>query len=241
MTAGGAGVADDRLAAHVEDLRARLPSEQFSIVIEAPFVVIGDEGPAEVQQRADQTVNFAIRLLKKDYFGKNRTQIIDIWLFKDKASYRKHCSELFDLTPSTPYGFYSREKRALIMNIATGGGTLVHEIVHPFMESNFPQCPAWFNEGLASLYEQCDEREGKIERLPNWRLRGLQSAIRAGTTRDFRSLCETSTRESTMTPADCITPKPVTSATCCRNGDCFAPITTASAATSPATRPDLKR
>jgi len=28
---------------------------------------------------------------------------------------------------------------------------LVHEIVHPFMRANFPECPAWFNEGLASL------------------------------------------------------------------------------------------
>ena len=40
------------------------------------------------------------------------------------------------------------------MNIATGGGTLVHEIVHPFMAANFEQCPSWFNEGLGSLYEQ---------------------------------------------------------------------------------------
>ena len=25
----------------------------------------------------------------------------------------------------------------------TGGGTLVHEIVHPFLRANFPECPAW--------------------------------------------------------------------------------------------------
>ena len=31
---------------------------------------------------------------------------------------------------------------------------LVHEMVHPFMDADFPACPAWFNEGLASLYEQ---------------------------------------------------------------------------------------
>ena len=34
------------------------------------------------------------------------------------------------------------------MNISTGGGTLVHEIVHPFIEANFPACPPWLNEGL---------------------------------------------------------------------------------------------
>ena len=31
-------------------------------------------------------------------------------------------------------------------------------MVHPFVEANFPDCPAWFNEGLGSLYEQCAER-----------------------------------------------------------------------------------
>ena len=40
------------------------------------------------------------------------------------------------------------------MNIGPGPGTLSHELVHPYMEANFPNVPAWFNEGLASLYEQ---------------------------------------------------------------------------------------
>jgi hypothetical protein len=75
------------------------------------------------------------------------------------------------------------------MNIATGGGTLVHEIVHPLMEANFPACPAWFNEGLASLYEQCAEREGEIVGLTNWRLAGLQEALDAGRVPGFAALC----------------------------------------------------
>jgi hypothetical protein len=63
------------------------------------------------------------------------------------------------------------------MNIDTGGGTLVHEIVHPFMAANFPVCPAWFNEGLASLYEQSGENRGRIWGRTNWRLAGLQDVI----------------------------------------------------------------
>ena len=51
--------------------------------------------------------------------------------------------------------------------VATGGGTLVHEIVHPFMRANFPECPAWFNEGMGSLYEQCSEVNGRIAGLTN--------------------------------------------------------------------------
>jgi len=85
----------------------------------------------------------------------------------------------------------SRSSEAL--NIATGGGTLVHEIVHPFMAANFPSCPAWFNEGLGSLFEQSVEREGHIAGLPNWRLPGLKHAIRRGTVPSFRELTHTST------------------------------------------------
>ena len=99
--------------------------------------------------------------------------------------------KLFNEEPGTPYGYYSDEHKALIMNIATGGGTLVHEIVHPFMDTNFPDCPAWFNEGLASLYEQCNERNGHIIGMTNWRLAGLQEAIRRKKVPEFSYLTAT--------------------------------------------------
>ena len=75
------------------------------------------------------------------------------------------------------------------MNIATGGGTLVHEIVHPFMEANFPECPPWFNEGLGSLYEQCGDEAGHIHGFTNWRLAGLQAAIGNNKVPAFEKLC----------------------------------------------------
>jgi hypothetical protein len=81
------------------------------------------------------------------------------------------------------------------MNIATGGGTLVHEMVHSFMGSNFPACPSWFNEGLASLYEQCGAKNGKIYGYTNWRLAGLQKAIREKRVPEFKELCSTTTHQ----------------------------------------------
>jgi hypothetical protein len=66
------------------------------------------------------------------------------------------------------------------MNIGTGTGTLVHELCHALIERDFPRYPTWFNEGLASLHEQCAWREGSLVGLPNWRLPALQEAIREG-------------------------------------------------------------
>jgi hypothetical protein len=171
--------------------RAPVPSPaQFSIVIQAPFVVIGDETKQEVERHGEGTVKWAVERLKQDFFHNDPTEILDIWLFKDKESYEKHTLALFGDTPTTPYGYYSSTHKALIMNIETGGGTLVHEIVHPFMEANFPDCPPWLNEGLGSLYEQCGDVKGHIYGYTNWRLPGLQQAIRSSRVPSFKSLME---------------------------------------------------
>jgi hypothetical protein len=63
------------------------------------------------------------------------------------------------------------------------------------MAANFPACPAWFNEGLGSLYEQCGDRDGRIVGFTNWRLAGLQTAIRKKQIRSFRFLCTKSDAE----------------------------------------------
>lgn len=182
---------------HVEQLDLRLKKKLamtgtrphgFFTVIQKPFVVVGDESQKAVQERATNTVKWAVDHLKRDYFLKDPEAILEIWLFKDEASYNKHTLLLFGDTPTTPFGYYSPSHKALIMNIGTGGGTLVHEIVHPFVEANFPACPAWLNEGLGSLYEQCGEEDGRIHGYTNWRLPGLQRAIRAGAVPSFKTL-----------------------------------------------------
>jgi len=194
LAAGPAlGFTVDELQRHVTALKAKLPSDDFTVVVQSPFVVIGDEPAERVKARAADTVKWAVDRLKAQYFQRDPQMIIDIWLFRDKESYEKHAEELFGAKPHTPYGYYSSQHKALVMNIATGGGTLVHEIVHPYMAANFPECPAWFNEGLASLYEQSGEEKGQIVGRVNWRLSGLQETIRAGRLQSFEDLCGTST------------------------------------------------
>lgn len=183
----------DPYDAHVADLRTRLPGEGFTIVVAKPFVVVGDNDAAVVRAHAERTVAWAIRMLKHAYFDRDPLHILDVWLFRDKASYEANVLKLWGTKPTSPYGYYTATNRALVMNIATGGGTLVHEIVHPFIESNFPRCPSWFNEGLASLYEQSAERDGGIVGLTNWRLAGLQKAIADGKLGTFERLTSTTT------------------------------------------------
>ena len=103
-------------AQHVLKLKKRLP-KGFHIHIQKPFVLIGDESPNMVVRRSRATVKWAVDHIKKIYFAKDPKRILDIWLFKHKASYNKHTWELFRDKPGTPFGYYSSTHQALIMNI----------------------------------------------------------------------------------------------------------------------------
>lgn len=184
-----------RLETHRQALAKRLEGEGFTVVVEPPFVVVGDESPAKVRARASGFLRWTVTLLEKDWFDKQPEKIIEVWLFKNERTYRRGAKRFFDDEPETPYGYYSPADRALVMNIGPGAGTLSHELVHPYMEANFPDVPAWFNEGVASLYEQPRERDGKLVGTTNWRLPGLQRQLRAADSPGLAALLATSTEE----------------------------------------------
>lgn len=180
--------------AHAAALRERW-GDGFTVVIEKPFVVVGDEPAAVVRRRAAGTVRWAVAKLKADYFEHDPDHIITVYLFRNRASYETHAEQLSGRVPHTPYGYYSPRGRMMVMNIATGGGTLVHEIVHPFVAANFPGCPAWVNEGLGSLYEQSAERDGRIVGKTNWRLAGLHRSIADDSLPTIEYLCGLTDRQ----------------------------------------------
>src|ERR1044072_8419513 len=174
------GFTDAEFAAHVEQLKKKLPSQDFTVIVQPPFVVIGDEPAADVRAHSERTVKWAVDKLKAEYFSKDPEEILDIWLFKDAASYERNAQLLFGEKPTTPCGHCWSAHRALVINISTGRGPRVPDIVPPFIQANFPGCPPWLNEGLGSLYEQSGEETGRIHGYTNWRLPGLQTSIRAG-------------------------------------------------------------
>ncbi len=182
---------------HIKALRAHLAAKglgKVAIRVEEPFVVIGDS-TADALARDARTVRWAADHLEHDFFARRPAKILDIYLFHDADSYEHGVIALTGEAPTTPYGFYSKDDNGLFMNIATGGGTLVHEIVHPYVEADFPEAPAWLNEGLGSLFEQSSEHDGHIVGLTNWRLAGLQRALAHGTAPSFRALTDLSSKE----------------------------------------------
>jgi hypothetical protein len=187
-------------AQHVRQLKPHLP-EGFHVFVQQPFVVVGNDIEGVVRTHANETVKWAIDRLKLMYFEKDPDHIIIVWLMKDEKSYNDIITRLYKHEPASKFGYYSPAHKAIFANMSYGTGTLVHEIVHPFMLANFPKCPSWFNEGLAALYEQSNDRDGRMLAQTNQRLAQVQKAIMARQMTPIETLAST-TREEFYTGKD---------------------------------------
>lgn len=190
-----ASVPSSNLTARCEEVaaawRERL-GPGHAVIAAAPFIVAGNLAEAEVRGWLDGTILPASRAMARAYFRTPPDAPITILLFRDAASYDAACHRLFGEQGLSVYGYYRPVDRTVVLNLQTGGGTLVHELTHALIAFDFPRVPDWFNEGLASLHEQCrirpDERglEGKV----NWRLPALRAALAEGRLGSLAALVE---------------------------------------------------
>jgi hypothetical protein len=123
---------------------------------------------------------------KKTYSFQKSNYYITILLTENPIDLIEATNRLYpeaQLKPYVPFlGFYNKKDNLIA---ATGGafgyGTLLHELIHAFVNSDFPEAPLWFNEGLATLYERTQWQGNTLKSLPNWRFDRLRAS-------DFSSL-----------------------------------------------------
>ncbi len=164
----------------------------FELLVRPPFVLAGDLPPPELDRWWKQTVAPAYHAMRHSYLKHLPQEPIAVVILAHRQSYRQTVQRLFAQEPVSPYGFYKPGQRIVVVNAATGSGTLVHELTHALMDFDFPQAPDWFSEGLGSLHEQCrflPQFQG-LEGLVNWRLPGLQKALAQGRLRSLQELVQ---------------------------------------------------
>lgn len=185
-----ASTIESKSAALAQQWAARLKEERFNHLISSPFVVAGNGSPEQLARYRDGTIVPAIKAFRQQFFKTEPTEPVLILLFESEGPYRRLAKKWFDDDDVPHFGFYRHHDRVMLMNVSTGLGTLVHELAHALIAPDFPDVPDWFNEGLASLYEQ--SRFGpngeSIVGLPNWRLPALQKAITADTLRPLAEM-----------------------------------------------------
>lgn len=180
-------------------LRKKL-DKSFHVLVRPPFVIAGNMPTDDLDAHARGSVHAPAEAMWKSYFRHKPDRVITVLLFTDQGAplpkedkeagyvYRKWARELFGDTDVCHYGYYKPDKRTMVMNIDTGGGTLVHELTHALIVYDFDTVPTWFNEGLGSLHEQCQVGKDEVIGLENWRLPALQKAIAAGKLRPLKDL-----------------------------------------------------
>lgn len=164
-----------------DEIAPRL-SHDCHTLIAPPFVVAGDMPEAVLRRYVDSVVTPTRRALETSYFDRKPNEPIVVLVFSNDRSFREHATR-FDGTGRGCYsGYYQRNSRRILLNIATGEGTLAHEVTHALAHFDFPGMPEWFDEGLASLHEQCEfTTDGlRLDGLRNWRRNILLGEIRAG-------------------------------------------------------------
>lgn len=204
VSASWSTLQDDRAAAtdkllsekcdlKAEEVRKKL-GEHGRVIVRAPFIVAGDMSEEQLDNWHRQTIAPSARGMANEYFSRAPSEPITIFLFSNTDSYNAWANELFGDRGISVYGYYKPTFRTLVMNISTGGGTLVHELTHALIAFDFATVPDWFNEGFASLHEQCqfEKKDDKllIRGLTNWRLAGLKQAIEKKQLGSLRDLVE---------------------------------------------------
>ena len=183
---------EKKARALLAEWKPKFDAEKFNYLVAGPFVVAGDGSRSRLERYRDDTILAAARALHEMYFDSEPAEPVLILLFESAGPYKRLGKKWFGYDDVPHFGLYRRDQNVMLMNVGTGTGTLVHELVHALIQPDFPGVPHWFNEGLGSLYEQCsisrDRR--RITGHENWRLPALKQAIRKGELRPLREMID---------------------------------------------------
>ena len=172
------------------EARTELGQKIPASVVDDVFLVYG--APGWEGQAFSQSVGLVSNALGAYFTGRFRlkpSRAISVYLFPSAAPYEAYCKTKYGEKCLSKYGFYRPDERRMVMNAGLGLGTLTHELVHPIVETDFPQAPAWINEGIASLFEApVIPRTGEIHGVKNWRHPRLVTALASSKERDAARL-----------------------------------------------------
>jgi hypothetical protein len=171
--------------------KPRFDAEKFNYVAAGPFVIAGNGSKERIARYRDQTILAAAQALHAMYFEKEPAEPVLILLFESAEPYQRLAKKWFGDEDVPHFGFFRRSQNVMLMNVGTGTGTLVHELVHALIAPDFPRVPDWFNEGWPASTSSARSAGLPLDHRPaNWRLPALKAAIKKDELRPLRELIE---------------------------------------------------
>jgi hypothetical protein len=153
---------------------ARTHVEEGTFVFVAPDSGIFFDGAMSLAHRS-------LVALQNGRFPRLPSRAVTVVAFSDPSAYSAYCLRQLQVSCTHALGLYRHGQRQITLLLTGGMTTLTHEIVHPLVEADFPMAPTWFDEGIASLFEQpVFPQPGEIHGVANGRRQLLLPALDAG-------------------------------------------------------------
>ena len=167
--------------------------EGMSITKFRQFVIFSDMNDELTYKLIDNEVRFTIEAMSKNYVNTLPDVVTPIYLFEQYDNYKKFVMDNYDIDEDdiSPYGFYKISKNVIVIRYVTWKGSILHEITHRFIRSDFPGAPSWFDEGFASLNEKATFKNGNLIGEFSYRIIPLRRAINENTYTGLKHLMET--------------------------------------------------
>jgi len=167
--------------------------EGMSITKFRQFVIFSDMNDELTYKLIDNDVRYTIEAMSKNYVNTLPDVVTPVYLFEQYDNYKKFVMDNYDIDEDdiSPYGFYKISKNVIVIRYVTWKGSILHEITHRFIRSDFPEAPSWFDEGFASLNEKATFKNGNLIGEFSYRIIPLRRAINENTYTGLKHLMET--------------------------------------------------
>ena len=164
--------------ATAQDLIPKLDRSD-TILIRPPYVVAGDMTEEVLDRLHRDVIRPTERALNVGFFDASPSEPITIIAFADEVRFRDFALRTDRRKADSYYGYYLRPQRRIVGNVSAGSGTLAHVLTHALAHFVFRQLPEWFDEGLASLFEQSEftDNARRLCGTDNWRVHQVLRAI----------------------------------------------------------------
>ena len=176
---------------------AKMIPDGMSITKFRHFVIFSDMDDELTYKLIDNDIRNTTDAMTNNYVNKMPDKITPIYLFEEYDEYRKFVLKNFDIAENdiSPYGFFKISKNVIVIRYVSWKGSILHEVTHRFIRSDFPDAPSWFDEGFASLNEKSTFKNGNLIGDFSLRIIPLRRAIQNNTYTDLKHLMNTNDEE----------------------------------------------
>lgn len=180
----------------IEHYQKILPAG-FSVTKYKYFVIFSELDDKQTAALIENDVNNTSTAMTGNYVQKMPDVVTPIILFNEFDKYKKFVLDNYDIAENdlSPYGFYKISKNVIIIRYVSWKGSILHEITHRFIRSDFPDIPSWFDEGFASLHEKSTFVNGSLRGEFSWRIIPIRRAFENNSYTGLKVLMETNDDE----------------------------------------------